>query len=134
MAFWLLKTEPSVYSYDDLVRDGKTVWDGVTNPVALKNIRSMKKGDLVFIYHTGNEKQIIGIAEVVSDPVPDPSKRNPKLTVVEVKAKKKIRRPVTLAEVKSRREFAKFELVRLPRLSVMPVDEAKWNAILRMAE
>jgi predicted RNA-binding protein with PUA-like domain len=134
MAYWLLKTEPTVYSYADLEKDKKTVWDGVSNNLALRNIRSMRKGDLVLIYHTGEEKALAGIAEVVSDPYADPKKKDPKLVVVEVKAKEKLARSVTLSEVKAQSQLKGFELVRLPRLSVMPVSEPVWTRLLEMAK
>lgn len=131
--YWLLKTEPGEYSYDDLERDGKTIWDGVSNPLALKYLRQIRKGDLAFIYHTGNEKALIGIAEIVSDPYPDPSRQDQKLVVVDVKPKERLPRSVPLAKIKNRREFADFELVKLPRLSVMPVTEAQWEQLLSLA-
>ncbi|MDH3252844.1 MAG: EVE domain-containing protein [Ignavibacteria bacterium] len=133
MAFWLLKTEPTVYAYKDLVRDRTATWDGVSNPTALKNIRSMKKGDLAFIYHSGAEKAIIGIAEVVKDPYPDPKKKDPRLVVVDLKAREDLKTPVTLAEVKAGGQFADFALVRIPRLSVMPVTNAQWKRLLSMS-
>ncbi|MDA2923369.1 EVE domain-containing protein, partial [Acidobacteria bacterium AH-259-L09] len=125
--YWLLKTEPSDYSYDDLKRDGKTIWDGVSNNLALKHIRNMKKGDLAFIYHTGKERALVGIAEVISAPYPDPERKDSKLVVVNVKAKQELPRAVSLTEVKSDAKFADFPLVRLPRLSVMPVTEDQWK-------
>jgi predicted RNA-binding protein with PUA-like domain len=131
--YWLLKTEPSTYSFADLERDGKAVWDGVTNPLALKHLRTMKKGDLAFIYHTGGEKQIVGIAEIVSDPYPDPKQKNAKLVVVDLKPREKLKRPVTLAKVKARKEFADWELVRMGRLSVMPVSPERWERVCQMA-
>jgi predicted RNA-binding protein with PUA-like domain len=134
MSYWLLKTEPGTYSFADLVRDKQTVWDGVTNNLALKNIRSMKKGDLCFVYHTGDEKAIVGIAEVVSDPTPDPRKSDPRLAVVRLKSGKKLSRPVTLAEIRLIKELSTFSLVRLPRLSVMPVDSRQWTMLLSMSE
>ena len=134
MAYWLLKTEPSTYSYADLARETKAVWDGVSNPVALKNIRAMKKGDLAFIYHTGAEKAIIGIAQVSSDPYPDPKQTDGRLVVFELKPKEKLKAPVTLASVKAKKEFAQFELVRLPRLSVMPVSPEQWVKLLAMSK
>lgn len=134
MGYWLLKTEPDEYSYSDLERDGKTVWDGVTNNLALKNLRSIRKGDLAFIYHTGNEKQVVGIAEVTSDPYPDPKKKNPKLVVVDLKSKERLGRAVSLGQVKTFKEFNEFELVRLPRLSIMSVDKAKWDRVLELAK
>ena len=131
---WLLKTEPSVYAYEDLEHDGRAVWDGVSNPLALKHIRSMKAGDLTFIYHTGDEKRIVGIAEIVSDPYPDPKQSDPKLVVVDLKPRQKLAKPVPLAAGKSRREFADFELVRMGRLSVMPVSPQRWKKLLEMAD
>jgi predicted RNA-binding protein with PUA-like domain len=130
---WLLKTEPSAYSFADLERDGKAVWDGVTNALALKHLRAMKKGDGAFIYHTGDEKQIVGIAEVVSDPYPDAKLKDPKLVVVELKPRERLNRPVKLAEVKARKEFADWELVRMGRLSVMPVSLARWERLCKIA-
>lgn len=133
MSTWLLKTEPTTYSFDDLVRDGKTVWDGVSNPVALKHLRSMKKGDGILIYHTGNEKAIVGLARVVSAPYPDPRSKDPRLVVVEIAPGRKFERPVTLQEVKADKAFTGFELVRIPRLSVMPVPDSLERRILDKA-
>lgn len=132
--YWLLKTEPTVYSYADLVKEKKTVWSGVSNNAALKHMRSMKKGDLAFVYHTGDEKAVIGIAEVVSGPYPDPGARDPKLVVVDLKPKEQLRNPVSLAAIKADPRFAGFALVRIARLSVMPVDKPVWNAILTMSK
>jgi len=131
--YWLLKTEPSDYSYANLNRDGKTVWDGVSNNLALKHLRNMKAGDFAFLYHTGKERALVGIAEVISDPYPDPSKSDAKLVVVDVKAKEELPQSVSLAEVKADSEFSDFPLVRLPRLSVMPVTSPQWNRLLAMA-
>jgi predicted RNA-binding protein with PUA-like domain len=133
MAYWLLKTEPSVYSYADLEREKKATWDGVTNPVALKNIRSMTKGDLAFIYHTGDEKCIVGIAEITSDPYPDPKAGDPRIVVVDLKPKEKLKTTVSLAAVKARKDFADFALVRISRLSVMPVSAGQWKNLLTMS-
>jgi predicted RNA-binding protein with PUA-like domain len=129
---WLLKTEPSTYSFDDLERDKKAVWDGVSNALALKHLRSMKRGDLAFIYHTGDEKQIVGIAEVTSDPYPDPKEKDARLVVVDLKPEKRLARPVTLSEVKADAGFGDFELVRIGRLSVMPVSESRWKKLVKM--
>ncbi len=131
--YWLLKTEPSDYSYTDLSRDGKTVWDGVSNNFALKHLRTIKAGDLAFLYHTGKERALVGIAEVISDPYPDPKKNDAKLAVVDVKAREELPQSVSLAEVKADSEFSDFLLVRLPRLSVMPVTAPQWNRLLAMA-
>jgi len=131
--YWLLKTEPSDYSYANLNRDGKTVWDGVSNNLALKHLRNMKAGDFAFLYHTGKERALVGIAEVISDPYPDPSKSDAKLVVVDVKAKEELPQIVSLAEVKADSAFSDFPLVRLPRLSVLPVTLPQWNRLLAMA-
>ena len=133
MSYWLLKTEPSTYSYADLIRDKKATWDGVTNPVALKNIRAMQKGDLAFIYHTGDEKSIVGVAEIISDPYPDPKPGDQRLVVVDIKPKEKLASPVSLASVKAKTEFVDFALVRIGRLSVMPVTAAQWKSLLHMS-
>jgi predicted RNA-binding protein with PUA-like domain len=131
--YWLLKSEPSTYSFADLEREKRAVWDGVLNPLALKHLRSMKRGDLAFIYHTGDERQIVGIAEVTSDPYPDPREGDPKLAVVDLKPRERLSRPVTLAEVKARKDFQNFELVRMGRLSVMPVSDSRWQRLCKMA-
>lgn len=127
MNYWLLKTEPSCYSYQQLESDKKTVWDGVTNSLALKYLRQMKKGDLALIYHTGDEKAAVGVAEVSSDPYVDPKSNDPKLAVVELKSKQRLARPVTLSEVKSNKQMQDFLLVKMSRLSVMPVTEEQWS-------
>ena len=126
---WLFKEEPEHYSYDSLTQDGKTVWSGVKNPLAQKHLRSVKKGDLVFYYHTGGEKAVVGIMKAVGDAYPDPADKAGRLYAVDVAPSKKLKRPVTLAEVKADRRFADFALARLPRLSVMPVTDAQWQAI-----
>jgi predicted RNA-binding protein with PUA-like domain len=134
MAYWLLKTEPSTYSYADLERDKKTTWDGVSNNLALKHLRAMQKGDLALIYHSGNEKAIVGIAEIISAPYSDPKQKDDRLVVVDVQARERLRTPVPLASVKARKEFARFELVRMPRLSVMPVSRDMWTALLALGK
>ena len=133
MARWLVKSDPEDYSFDDLVRDRKTVWDGVSNPLALKHIRAMRHGDAVLVYATGKEKSVIGRASVASDPTADPREKDPKLAVVELAAGEPLPRPVTLAEIKADPAFASFPLVRMGRLSVMPVSDAEWRRILDMA-
>ena len=132
MAKWLLKTEPTVYSYSDLESDKKTVWDGVTSPGGLFQIKQVKKGDTVFIYHTGDEKQVVGIAEVISNPYIDPKANNPKLYVFDIKPKKKLKNPVTLVQVKADKRFKNSRLVNEPRLSVQSMPEELWDAILKM--
>lgn len=133
MAYWLLKSEPDVYSYDDLVRDKKTEWDGVANNTALKNIRSMHKGDLAIIYHTGDVKAAIGIAEIISEPHPDPKGHDEKMVVMTLKPKRKFARPVTLAEIKADPAFAGWDLIRIGRLSVVPTPEKMWLRIEELA-
>ena len=131
MAHWVLKTEPSEYGFADLVRDRRTRWEGVSNPVALKHIRAMLEGDEALIYHTGNEKALVGRARIAGAPYPDPS--DPKLVVVDVEAGAPLPRPVTLAEIKAEPAFAQLGLVRVPRLSVVPVEPAQWKRMLGMA-
>lgn len=133
MARWLLKTEPTHYSFADLEREKKTVWEGVSNNLALKNMRSVRKGDEAFIYHTGDEKQLVGIAEVTSNPYPDPTLNDPKLVVVDIRPKGKLRRPVTLNEMKSDKRLKNFDLVRLPRLSVLQVSDEQWETLVDLS-
>lgn len=131
---WLLKSDPDHYSFSDLERDGQTVWDGISNNLALKNLRRFHHGDAAIIYHTGKERAAVGLAEVMSDPYPDPKLKDARLVVVDLKAKGKLGRPVTLDEIKKADALKGFDLVRLPRLSVMPVSDAQWNAILAMTD
>lgn len=133
MAHWLLKTEPSTYAYADLEREGRAVWDGVANAVALKHLRSMAPGDEAFVYHTGAEKQIVGVARVLAAAYPDPKADDPRLVVVDLAPLRRLRRPVTLAEIKADPRFADWALVRQARLSVMPVSPERWAAVLAMA-
>ena len=131
--FWLLKTEPEHYSYADLERDGATVWDGVANNTALMHIRTMQPGDLALIYHTGDERQAVGLAEITSMPYADPQAGDPKLVVVDLRPLRRLFQPVTLVAVKADPEFADFALVRQGRLSVVPVSDAQWARLLGMA-
>jgi predicted RNA-binding protein with PUA-like domain len=131
---FLFKEEPTHYAYEDLVRDGKTSWTGVKNPLAQKHLRSVKKGDRIFYYHTGDEKSVVGIAKAAGDAYPDPKDKAGKLYAVDVLPVKKLPRPVTLAEIKAAPAFKDFALVRISRLSVMPVSEKEWAAIEKMAE
>lgn len=130
---WLVKEEPANYPFDRFAADGQTVWSGVRNPLAQKHLRAMKKGDRVFYYHTGSEKAVVGTARVSKDAYPDPADAGGTLVVVELVPDKKLPRPVTLAEIKASGRFADFALVRVPRLSVMPVTEAQWTAIEAMS-
>jgi len=133
MAQWLVKEEPEHYAYDQLVKDGKTVWAGVKNPLAQKHLRSIKKGDRIFYYHTGKEKAIVAVAMAAGNAYPDPKDATGKAFVVDVAPIKKLARPVTLAEVKADRAFADFPLVRMSRLSVMPVTDDEWARIEKMS-
>lgn len=128
---WILKTEPSEYGFADLTRDRRTRWEGVSNPVALKHLRSMLEGDEALIYHTGNEKALVGRARIASAPYPDPSA--PKLVVVDVEAGQPLPRAVPLAAIKADPAFAELGLVRVPRLSVVPVEPGQWERLLAMA-
>ena len=131
---WLFKSDPETYSLSDLEREGKAVWDGVSNNLALKHLRSVRKGDSVLIYHTGEERAVVGIAEVLSDAYPDPKRKDSRLVVVDIKAVKRLRRPVSLDEIKKQASLQDFALVRLPRLSVMPVSERQWEDLLALGK
>ncbi|HEY7188001.1 MAG TPA: EVE domain-containing protein [Vicinamibacterales bacterium] len=133
MPQWLVKEEPEHYGFDQLVRDGKTVWAGVKNPLAQKHLRSIKRGDRLFYYHTGKQKAVVATAKAASDAYPDPKDKSGKLSVVDVVPDKKLARPVTLAEIKADKAFASFPLVRMSRLSVMPVSDAEWARIETMS-
>ena len=133
MGQWLVKEEPEHYSYDQLVRDRKTVWAGVRNPLAQKHLRTIRKGDRIFYYHTGKEKAVVAIAAAGSDAYPDPSDAEGKLFVVDVAPEKKLPRPVRLAEIKADAAFESFALVRMSRLSVMPVSDAEWARIEKLS-
>ena len=114
-------------------KDKKTVWDGVHNNLALKHIRNMKKGDLSFFYHTGTERQVVGIMTITSDPYPNPEEDNERFVVVDVKFKKLLENPVTLHEIKKQNKLKKWELLRISRLSVMPVQKEIWDLIIKMS-
>lgn len=130
---WLFKEEPSNYSFDAFVKDGKTVWSGVKNPLAQKHLRAVRKGDRIFYYHTGDEKSVVGIAKALADSYSDPDDSTGKQAVVDVAPVKKLARPVTLAEIKADARFKEFPLVRISRLSVMPVSDTEWNRIEKLA-
>jgi predicted RNA-binding protein with PUA-like domain len=131
---WLFKEEPTHYSYDTLVKDGKTTWTGVRNPLAQKHLRSVAKGDRIFFYHTGSEKSVVGIMKAIGPAYPDPADKSGKLYAVDVEPVKKLARPVTLAAIKADKAFASFPLVRMSRLSVMPVTEEEWARIEKMSK
>ena len=128
---WLVKEEPANYPFSQFVKDGRTVWSGVKNPVAQKHLRGMTPGDQVLYYHTGSEKAVVGVARVATAPQVDPKDASGKLYAVELVPGSALKQPVTLAEVKAVKDFADFALVRLPRLSVMPVTDAQWSWIAK---
>lgn len=134
MAYWLLKTEPTCYSWQDLKRDKRTVWDGITNALALKHLRTMRKGDLALIYHTGDERSAVGVAQVTSAAYADPKADDEKLAVVDVAYKRPLGRAVSLDEIKSDPSFAGFDLLRNGRLSVVPVPPTMWERIEQLSE
>jgi predicted RNA-binding protein with PUA-like domain len=129
---FLVKEEPENYSFDAFTKDGGTRWSGVKNPLAQKHLRSIKKGDEVFYYHTGKEKAVVGLARAKGDAYPDPADPSGKAHVVDLVPVKRLARPVTLAEIKADPRFADFALVRMSRLSVMPVSAAQWKWILAL--
>ncbi len=131
---WLVKEEPENYSYATFLNDRTTVWAGVRNPVAQRNLREMKKGDRVFFYHTGKEKAVIGTATVSKTAYPDPKDQDGSLVVVELAAGKCLKRPVTLAEIKADKRFIDMPLVRIARLSVQPVTDEQWDMIEAMSK
>lgn len=132
MNYWLVKTEPDSYSWDDLVRDKKTVWDGVRNFQARSNMKKMEKGDTVFIYHTGDEKAIIGEAQVTKEPYPDP--KDGEWIVVELAPGKALKKPVTLAQIKADKRLSDMVLVRASRLSVQSVTASEYKLVKELSE
>jgi predicted RNA-binding protein with PUA-like domain len=133
MAYWLLKSEPNAYSWDKLVADGRTNWDGVRNAQALNNLRAMKVGDRVFFYHSNEGKDIVGVAEIVRSFYPDPNDKSGKLGMVDVKPVTPAAKPVTLAEMRTKPELGGMSLLRQSRLSVCPVTTQEWQVICQMA-
>lgn len=133
MANFLVKTEPSTYSFDDLRREKKTAWDGVKNPVALRHIRSIAKGDTIVVYHTGDEKAAVGLAKAASAPYPDPKDTSGKLVVFDLAAGKALKKPVPLSVIKTDAVLRTLDMVRQPRLSVVPVSDAQLARILKLA-
>lgn len=131
---WLFKEEPTHYGFDDLVKDGSTRWEGVRNPLAQKHLREVRQGDRILYYHTGKEKAIVGIARAASDAYPDPKARGGRSVVVDVEPVKRLPRPLPLAEIKKNPKFKDFALVRIPRLSVMPVTDEQWRTLEGMAK
>lgn len=132
-SYYLLKTEPGDYSYDDLEKDGSTVWDGVRNYAALKHMREVREGDKAFIYHTGNQRRIVGVARVTSDAYPAPEEDDAKIVVFDVEPEERLESPVSLSAVKDDPAFSDWSLVNNPRLSAMPVPPELWEKVLEMS-
>ena len=130
---WLFKEEPSSYSFDDLMKDGRTAWSGVKNPLAQQHLRAVRRGDRILYYHTGSEKAVVGLARAVTGAYPDPADPAGKRVAVDIAPVKRLPRPVPLAAIKADRRFAAFPLVRISRLSVMPVSEPEWRRLLEMS-
>lgn len=132
MAYWILKTDADSYPFEQLTRERRTVWDGVTNALALKHIRSMAPGDSALIYHSNVGKELVGLARIASTPHPDPARNDPKLAVVDIEADRSLPRPVLLSQIKADPAFTDLALVRMPRLSVIPVSPEQWKKLLAM--
>ena len=132
MAHWLIKSEPSKYSWNNLVADKQTCWDGVRNYQARNNLKSMKKGDEVFFYHSNEGLEIVGIARVLKEAYQDPTTEDPNWVVVDFKPVKKLKKPVTLATIKADTRLQNIALIKLSRLSVCPITEEEWNIILEL--
>src|SRR5215471_7189858 len=134
MAYWLIKSEPSAYSWDQLVKDKKTSWTGVRNPQAQINLKAMKVGDRAFFYHSGEGKEIVGVAEVVKSAYPDSTDKTGKSVTVDIKAVEPVKQAVTLAAIKADGKFGDFKLVRQSRLSVVPVSDEHWKLLMKMSD
>ena len=132
--YWLLKSEPSAWSWEDQVKAGVDMWDGVRNYQARNNLMKMKKKDLCFFYHSVSEKLIIGSVEVIKEYYPDPTDKTGRFVVVDVKAKKKLKKPVSLEQIKSIPKLSNIALIKQSRLSVMPLTKTEWNIILKISE
>ena len=130
---WLLKSEPDDYSFEDLEREGRATWDGVKNNLALKYIRQVESGDEAFFYHTGKQRAVVGIARIETEAYDDPNAKDGRLMVFDVRAGRRLAQPVTLESIKSSKKFGDWELVRMPRLSVMPVPNEIWSRIIAMS-
>ncbi len=134
VARWLVKTEPGEYAFSRMLKDPVTRWDGIANNLALQHLRRMRTGDPVLVYHSGAERAVVGIAEVASLPYPDPAAGDSRLVVVDLKAKRALPRTVPLAAIKAEKGLKEFDLVRISRLSVMPVSDGQWEILLRLSK
>tara|TARA_B100000963_G_scaffold269140_1_gene237283 strand:+ start:4108 stop:4515 length:408 start_codon:yes stop_codon:yes gene_type:complete len=133
MKYWLLKSEPDAWSWDNQVREGSSMWDGVRNYQARNNLKNMKKNDLCFFYHSVTEKSVVGIVRVVKEHYPDPTDKTKRFVVVDIKAIKKLEKPVSLEQIKLNHKLRNIALVKQSRLSVMPITEVEWNEIIKMS-
>ena len=133
MKYWLLKSEPDAWSWDNQVKEGASMWDGVRNYQARNNLKEMKKNDLCFFYHSVTERSIVGIVKVVKEYYPDPTDKTGRFVVVDVKATKKLKNPVSLDQIKESSELKNIALVKQSRLSVMPLKKTEWNEIIKMS-
>jgi predicted RNA-binding protein with PUA-like domain len=133
MSYWLIKSEPSIYSYDQLVKDGQTTWDGIRNYAARNHLRSMKKGDQVLFYHSNEGLEIVGIATVTREPYQDPTTKEEAWLAVDIAPYKKLKKPVNMQQVKADKRLAEMALLRISRLSVQPVTDKEWKVIMELA-
>ena len=133
MRYWLLKSEPNTWSWEDQIKEGASMWDGVRNYQARNNLKKMKIGDLCFFYHSVTEKSVIGIVQVVKESYPDPTDKSGKFVVVDVKATKKLKKSVTLERIKINRKLREIALIKQSRLSVMPLKKIEWDTIIKMS-
>ena len=132
--YWLIKSEPTTWSWNDQVREKITMWDGVRNYQARNNLKLMKKNDLCFFYHSVNEKKIVGIVEIIKEHYPDPTDKTNRFVVVDVKTKKTLKEPVSLQAIKKQKKLSHLALIKQSRLSVMPIDKKSWTLICKMAD
>ena len=133
MKYWLLKSEPDAWSWDNQVKEGASMWDGVRNYQARNNLKEMKKNDLCFFYHSVTERSIVGIVKVVKEYYPDPTDKTERFVVVDVKATKKLKNPVSLDQIKENSKLKDIALVKQSRLSVMPLKKTEWDIIIKMS-
>ena len=133
MKHWLLKSEPDAWSWDNQVKEGASMWDGVRNYQARNNLKNMKKNDLCFFYHSVTEKSVVGIVKVVKEHYPDPTDETERFVVVDVKAIKKLKKPISLEKIKLNNKLKNIALIKQSRLSVMPIKEVEWNEIIKMS-
>lgn len=133
MNYWLVKSDPDTYGWDEFIEEGQTCWDGVRNPVARNNLKGMKKGDLVLFYHSQSDKAVVGVAKVIKESYQDPTTKDPRWLAVDLKPVKPVTTPITLAQIKAEKSLKDIALVRQSRLSVMPLDKIAYEKILKLS-